>query len=62
MTSYTCSAVLALGTFRKMGSRNVAPVMSSRMNGTAARIRLNAIPPARKRTLSSPLLSQMRFA
>jgi hypothetical protein len=54
--------VLAVGAFTKIGRRNVAPVISRRMNGTAARIRLNAMPPARNRTLSSPLLSQVRFA
>ena len=34
----------------------------ARTNGTAARRMLNAIPPARKKTLSSPALSQTRLA
>ena len=43
------------------GSRYVTPFASNRMNGTAARIRLNAMPPARNSALSSPALSQTRF-
>ncbi len=40
----------------------VAAQTASNTNGTAARMRLNAMPPARKSALSSPLLSQTRFA
>jgi hypothetical protein len=38
------------------------PETSSRTNGTTASRMLNAIPPARKKMLSSPALSQTRFA
>jgi hypothetical protein len=37
------------------------PVASSSAKGTAASSRLNEMPPARKKMLSSALLSQMRL-
>jgi hypothetical protein len=42
--------------------KKVSPVTMSSANGTAARRRLKAMPPARKKTLSSPAFAQMRAA
>jgi hypothetical protein len=43
-------------------SRYTRPVARSRKKGTTASRMLKAMPPARKKTLSSPLLSHTRFA
>jgi len=49
------------GTVPIPGSQ-AAPAARSRMKGNAASIKLKQMPPARNSTLSSPLLSQTRFA
>ena len=59
------AAKIASDVFRELFSTlkiDVEPQTTSSTNGTAASMMLNAMPPARNSTLSSPALSQTRLA